>query len=80
MLNRRLQVIRTVLPMAEERDQTTGGSSGGRSAPATPTPKQPNDDRIDDRARRILQSMRTSPSEVTIGMIRQTNGYPRTPR
>jgi hypothetical protein len=66
--------------MSEQRDQTTGGSSGGQSAPATPSPKQPNDDRIDDRTRRILQSMRTSPSEVTIGMIRQTNGPSGAPR
>ncbi len=77
MLNPLLQVIRRALRMPEQQGPATGASNGGSvrgTSSARQADQKSSDDRIDDHARRLLQSMHTSPSEVTIGMIRQTNG------
>lgn len=76
MLNPLMHLLRRVLRMSEQHGPSTSGTTGGGSGRTTDghADERSSDDRIDDHARRILQSMHTSPSEVTIGMIRQTNG------
>lgn len=74
MLRRFAQFFqRVVRRMADEQGAPEHGNQGG-SVDRQQSNESWSEDRYDDHARSVLQSVPTRPSEVTIGMIKQTNG------
>lgn len=79
MVKKLLQFFKGVLHMSEQSGVGSGEARTDRSSQQQAA-RVLSDQRINDHARLVLESVHTRPSEVTIGMIKQTNGHVDPPR